>query len=82
MDNRIALARECPEHGLADVLPRSCGEEARVRYALLLARDGQTARARELLQTTLGDAERRNAAYRHMHREWVAGARRELTALG
>lgn len=35
-----------------------------------------------ILQATLGDAERRNAAYRHMHRDWVAGARRELTALG
>lgn len=66
----------------ADLLPRSSGEETRVRCAMLLARDGQAARARELLQTTLTNAERRNAAYRDMHSEWIASARRELTALG
>jgi hypothetical protein len=66
----------------AEVLPSSSGEETRVRYAMLLARAGQPARARELLQTTLSHAERQNAGYRDLHREWIAAARRELTALG
>ena len=66
----------------AEVLPASLGEETRVRYAMLLARDGQAARAKEMFGTTLRNAERQNAAYRDLHREWIAAARRELTALG
>jgi hypothetical protein len=66
----------------AEVLLGSLGEETRVRYAMLLARDGQAARAKELFDTTLRNAERQNAAYRDLHREWIAAARRELTALG
>ena len=66
----------------AELLPTASGEETRVRYAMLLARDGQTARARELLQTTLKNSERQNAGYRDIHRDWIAAARRELTALG
>lgn len=54
------------------------GEEARVRYAQLLKRDGQTAKARELLTESLKRAELAPAFYRREQRPWLDLAKREL----
>ncbi|HST44220.1 MAG TPA: tetratricopeptide repeat protein [Luteimonas sp.] len=54
------------------------GEEARVRYALLLKQQGQADKAREVFDETL----RRSAAspgyYRREQREWIDIAKREM----
>ena len=47
------------------------GEEARVRYALLLKQRGDAGRARELFQETLTRARRAPKYYQQKEREWV-----------
>lgn len=57
------------------------GEEARVRYAQLLSRYGDTARARELLNETLARSAASPKYYQREQREWIDAAKRELAAL-
>lgn len=57
------------------------GEEARVRYALLLRRDGQRARARAVLQEVLDRSDAAPKYYQREQRDWIEAARRELAAL-
>jgi hypothetical protein len=52
------------------------GEEARVRYALLLAQRGNGARAAELFRETLARAKRAPKYYREKEREWIRIAER------
>jgi hypothetical protein len=47
------------------------GEEARVRYALLLTRQGDKARAQELFRETLTRAKRAPRYYRQKESEWI-----------
>ena len=62
-----------------DVLRSSYpGEEARVRYALLLQSMNETGRAAELLQETLVRARRAPAHYRKKEREWIKIAERRI----
>jgi hypothetical protein len=60
---------------LSDYYP---GAEARVRYAQLLKRRGQTDTARQVLQELLDGAQLAPAHYRKAQREWLELARREL----
>lgn len=53
------------------------GEEARVRYAQLLARKGDTSRARDLYSETLVRAKRAPKYYREKEREWIRLAEKE-----
>jgi hypothetical protein len=54
------------------------GEEARVRYAQLLTRKGNKARAAELFKETLIRAKRAPKYYRDKEREWIRTAEGEL----
>ena len=65
----------------AEALPQAGGEEARVRYAQLLAREGRTEMARELLEVTLKNADRLGSSYRDLHREWISIAKRDPSAV-
>lgn len=56
------------------------GEEARVRYAQLLKRHGQTEQARELLNESLKRADLSPAFYRREQRPWLDLAKRELNS--
>jgi hypothetical protein len=53
-----------------------------VRYAQALTAAGRIDRARELLETTLRNADRQGVAYRDLHRDWIVAARRLLGELG
>lgn len=53
------------------------GEEARVRYALLLKRDGQSDRANALFAESLKRAKLAPPYYRREQREWLDIAKRE-----
>jgi hypothetical protein len=66
----------------AEALEVASGEEVRVRYAQALTAAGRIDRARELLETTLRNADRQGVAYRDLHRDWIAAARRQLGELG
>jgi hypothetical protein len=57
------------------------GEEARVRYALLLRREGQVTRARDILQEVLDRSDAAPKYYQREQRDWIEAARRELAAL-
>ncbi|MDH3689170.1 MAG: hypothetical protein OEU36_06770, partial [Gammaproteobacteria bacterium] len=50
------------------------GEEARVRYALLLKRQGRTERAQALFKETLTRARRSPKYYRSREKEWIQTA--------
>lgn len=54
------------------------GEEARVRYALLLGKLGQTERARSLFEETLTRTRRAPRHYQRAQREWIDLARSHL----
>jgi hypothetical protein len=56
------------------------GEEARVRYAQLLKRDGQAAKAAELFAEVLKRVRVAPSYYQREQREWVEIARRESGA--
>lgn len=53
------------------------GEEARVRYAMLLKRDGQTEKAAQLFAEVLKRAKVAPSYYQREQREWIDIARRE-----
>lgn len=57
------------------------GEEARARYALLLKRAGEPARARKLFQEILTRSEALPRYYQRDQREWIQLARSELAQL-
>ena len=57
------------------------GEEARVRYALLLKQAGQHDKAREVFQATLKHARISPKHYQRAQREWIAIANREIAGL-
>lgn len=54
------------------------GHEARCRYALLLKKQGQTEKARQLFQTILDRTEQIPHHLRKPHREWIDIARANL----
>jgi len=60
---------------LAEYYP---GAEARVRYAQLLKRRGEEAKAQEVLKTLIEQSQRAPRHYRRMQREWLDAARREI----
>jgi hypothetical protein len=71
-----ATEAACKEYEiLAESYP---GEEARVRYALLLAKQGDKARAQALFQETLTRARRAPRYYRDKEREWIRMAETAL----
>ncbi|MBP6750159.1 MAG: hypothetical protein KA144_11005, partial [Xanthomonadaceae bacterium] len=53
------------------------GEEARVRYAMLLKRDGQTEKAAQVFAEVLKRAKVAPSYYQREQREWIDIARRE-----
>lgn len=57
------------------------GEEARARYALLLKRAGEPAKARKLFQEILTRSDALPRYYQREQREWIQLARSELTQL-
>lgn len=57
------------------------GEEARARYGLLLKRQGDSARAREVFQEILTRSDASPKYYQRDQREWIALARSELASL-
>jgi hypothetical protein len=72
-DRTVALAE------LEGVLERSVGLEARYRYAEILWRDGQAARAKAELERVLDHAKRFRVG--PAEKEWAKLSRRTLTAL-
>lgn len=54
------------------------GEEARVRHALLLKKNGQTERAQALFEEALTRARRAPKHYQRMQKQWIDTARRNL----
>lgn len=56
------------------------GEEGRVRFAQLLAREGNTEQARDVYLQVLKRADAAPAYYRREQREWIETAKRELQA--
>jgi len=63
-------------------LETAIGDEARCRYALLLAKNGETGAARKLCQEILGSAKHAGGAYRRENREWIDQARTLMDSLG
>lgn len=57
------------------------GEEARVRYARLLLRDGQADKAREVFKEAVTRSAAAPKYYQREQREWIDAARRELSEL-
>jgi len=49
-----------------------------VRYAQLLKRRGEEAKAQEVLKTLIEQSQRAPRHYRRMQREWLDAARREI----
>lgn len=59
---------------------RATGEEARVRYALLLKEAGRTSEAYEMFDQIVRHARVSSAHYRKEEKEWIETAKRELKA--
>lgn len=57
------------------------GEEARVRYGLLLMRNSEYGKARQLFQETVERSRLLPAYYQREQRDWIARARSELATL-
>lgn len=55
------------------------GEEARVRYALLLEKTGEADKALNLFRETVAHAKRGGGAYRRYNREWIQQAQNHVT---
>jgi hypothetical protein len=60
----------------------SAGEEARLRYALLLRKLGHHTEAKAVLEEILRHARMSPAFYRHEQKEWIGLAKKELKELG
>jgi len=57
------------------------GEEARARFGLLLKRQGEHARARDVFQEILDRSDAAPRYYQREQRDWIDVARRELALL-
>lgn len=68
-------------HEYEAMIDTFAGEEARVRYALLLKRLGRNADAAAQLTTVLKRSEASPRYYQRAQREWIEQARRELAQL-
>lgn len=66
-------------HEYEALAPGYPGEEGRVRYGLLLKRDGQLSKARELFADTIKRANASPKYYSREQREWIEIAKREST---
>lgn len=75
---QVGLAKEHYEHALVT----STGEEARVRYALLLEKAGDVEAADKLFQETVNHGKRGGGAYRRFNRAWIKTAREQLAKRG
>ena len=64
-------------HEYEALIPGFSGEEARVRYGLMLKRDGQIAKASEIFAESLKRARLAPNYYRREQREWIDIAKRE-----
>jgi hypothetical protein len=74
---QIAAARE----GYQQAVLLSVGEEARFGYARLLATQGESDSAQTLFEETLRNAKHGGGAYRRLNREWIRGAKAQLSLL-
>ena len=57
------------------------GEEARMRYALLLVRNGDTAKAKEIFNEILVRSAASPRYYQREQRQWIDAARKELATI-
>ncbi|MEZ0471959.1 tetratricopeptide repeat protein [Luteimonas salinilitoris] len=69
---------EAAIHEYEALLPGSTGEEARIRYAMLLRTQGDAAKADALFGETLKRASISPEHYRREQREWIDIAKRQL----
>ncbi len=60
---------------------RFSGQEARCRFAMLLAKTGQKEKARALFQQILKDTRKQSGSYKVREKRWYKIAKRELAAL-
>ncbi len=85
-DSELDYARALEEQGKTDaavaqyerVAPRYSGEEARVRFALLLQKLGQESRAQALFREALDSVQDAPSYYRSRQTEWVRIAKQNL----
>lgn len=68
-------------HEYENVVQGYPGEEARMRYALLLVRNGDTAKAREILNEILVRSAASPRYYQREQRQWIDAAKRELATI-
>lgn len=90
-ESRLLLAARCHEKLGQKEAARSCyeralqvaiGEEARCRFALFLASEGDHGGARQLCEEIARNARHGGGAYRRANREWIRDARELLAASG
>jgi hypothetical protein len=68
-------------HEYENVVQGYPGEEARMRYGLLLVRNGDTNKAKEIFNEILTRSAASPRYYQREQREWIDAAKRELAAL-
>jgi len=68
-------------HEYENVVQGYPGEEARMRYGLLLVRNGDTRKAKEIFNEILTRSAASPKYYQREQREWIDSAKRELAAL-
>lgn len=68
-------------HEYESVVQGYPGEEARMRYGLLLVRSGDTGKAKEIFNEILTRSAASPKYYQREQREWIDAAKRELAAL-
>jgi hypothetical protein len=69
-------------HEYENVVQGYPGEEARMRYGLLLVRNGDTRKAKEIFNEILIRSAASPKYYQREQREWIDAAKRELASLG
>ncbi|MET1161297.1 MAG: tetratricopeptide repeat protein [Pseudoxanthomonas sp.] len=69
-------------HEYENVVQGYPGEEARVRYGLLLVSNGDTGKAREIFNEILVRSAASPRYYQREQRDWIDAAKRELASLG
>lgn len=70
---------EAALHEYETLAPGFPGEEARVRYAMLLKRQGNVARANEVFREAVRRVELSPRYYQREHRQWIELAKREMS---
>jgi hypothetical protein len=68
-------------HEYESVVPGYPGEEARLRYGMLLVRNNDQAKAREVFNEILTRSAASPRYYQREQREWIDAAKRELSAI-